>query len=65
MKIEIERESDGRWLADIPEFPGVTTYGPTPVKAVVNALQLALSVITDRIKHNEPVPKEWLDWSRE
>ena len=27
MKIEIEREEDGRWIAEIPELPGVMVYG--------------------------------------
>ena len=33
-KIEIDREDDGRWIADIPELPGVMCYGTTKEEAV-------------------------------
>lgn len=65
MKIQIDREADGRWIADIPALPGVTAYGNTPMFAAYSVMALARSVIADRLKHNEPVPKEWLGWSRE
>ena len=29
MRIEVDREEDGRWIAEIPELPGVTVYGST------------------------------------
>jgi len=54
--IEIERETDGRWLAHIPVLPGVMVYGATRVEAVANVQALALHVITDRLEHGEPVP---------
>ena len=57
MKIEIERESDGRWLAEIPELPGVMAYGDTKSAAVVKAETLALRVIADRMEHGETVPE--------
>ena len=28
--IDFEQEEDGRWIAEIPEIPGVLTYGVTP-----------------------------------
>jgi hypothetical protein len=31
--IEIEQEEDGRWIAEIPEIPGVLAYGVTPLQA--------------------------------
>jgi predicted RNase H-like HicB family nuclease len=44
MRIEIERE-DGRWVAEIPEIPGVMVYGDTRVQAIAKAEALALGVI--------------------
>jgi predicted RNase H-like HicB family nuclease len=32
-EIEFEREEDGRWIADIPELPGVMAYGSTKREA--------------------------------
>lgn len=54
--IEIDREEDGRWIADIPEMPGVTVYGETRQAAVINVRALALRVIADRLEHGEPTP---------
>ena len=45
MKIEIEREDDGRWLAEVPELPGVLTYGHTRQEVVNKAKALALRVL--------------------
>ncbi len=56
LTIEIERETDGRWLAYIPALPGVMVYGATRPEAVVNVKALALHVIADRMEHGEPVP---------
>jgi predicted RNase H-like HicB family nuclease len=56
MKIEIEREEDGRWIAEVPELPGVLVYGATEVEARNKAAVLALRVIADRIEAGEPVP---------
>lgn len=51
--IEIEREDDGRWLAEIPSLPGVLAYGPTEEGAFAAAEALALRVLADRIEHGE------------
>ena len=48
MKIEIEREEDGRWIAEIPELPGVMVYGDTRNQAISKAEALALRVLADR-----------------
>jgi predicted RNase H-like HicB family nuclease len=56
MKLEIEREDDGRWLADIPDLPGVMSYGKTREEAVARAKALALRVLADRLEHGEQVP---------
>jgi predicted RNase H-like HicB family nuclease len=56
MKIEIEREEDGRWIAEIPELPGVMVYGATRDQAISKAEALALRVLADRLDHGEVIP---------
>jgi predicted RNase H-like HicB family nuclease len=56
LKIEIEREQDGRWIGEVPELPGVLAYGATEAEVRVKTAALALRVIADRIEHGEPVP---------
>ncbi len=53
MQIEIEREADGRWLAEIPDLPGVMVYGQTKAEAVAKVKALALRVMADRLEHGE------------
>ena len=55
--IEHEREEDGRWLAEIPELPGVLAYGATPNEAMAKAEVLALRVLAERLEHNEAGPQ--------
>lgn len=50
MKIEIERETDGRWIAEISELPGVMVYGDTRKQAIAKAEALALRVMAGRIE---------------
>ena len=57
MKIEIEREDDGRWLAEIPDLPGVMVYGLTQAEAVAKVKALALRVMADRLEHGEAIPE--------
>ena len=51
--IELEREEDGRWLAQVSALPGVLAYGSSQQDAIVQATTLALRVIADRIVHGE------------
>ena len=55
--IEHEREEDGRWLAEVPELPGVLAYGKTRDEAMAKAEVLALRVLADRLEHNETGPQ--------
>jgi predicted RNase H-like HicB family nuclease len=57
MKIEIEREADGRWIAEIPELPGVMAYGDSRNEAISKAEALALRVLADRLEHGEVIPE--------
>lgn len=51
--IESEREDDGRWLAEVPELPGVLAYGATKAQALASAQVLALRVLAERLEHGE------------
>ncbi len=55
--IEHEREEDGRWLAEVPELPGVLAYGTTADEAMAKAEVLALRVLAERLEHNETGPE--------
>jgi predicted RNase H-like HicB family nuclease len=54
--IEVDQEDDGRWLAEIPELPGVLVYGQTRAEAIARVQALALRVLGDRLEHGETVP---------
>jgi predicted RNase H-like HicB family nuclease len=58
LKLETEREEDGRWLAEVVAMPGVLAYGATESEARAKATALALRVIADRLDHGEPLPRE-------
>ena len=53
LSIELDREEDGRWIAEIPDLPGVTSYGSSREEAISNTERLAIEVIAERIKHGE------------
>ena len=57
LTIEIEQEQDGRWLAEVPDLPGVLTYGQTRQEAIDRVQALTLRVLADRLDHGEPVPE--------
>jgi len=57
MKIEIEKEEDGRWIAEVPELPGVMAYGNSRNEAISKAEALALRVLADRLEHGEEIPE--------
>ena len=56
LKIELEREDDGRWVAEVPELPGVMTYGKDRGDALAQVQALALRVLADRLEHGEAAP---------
>ena len=56
LKIEVEREADGRWIAEVMDLPGCLAYGKTQADALAKAKALALRVLADRLEHGEPVP---------
>jgi len=58
LNIECEREEDGRWLAEVPELPGVLVYGATANEAMAKAEALALRVLAEHLETGEirPIP---------
>jgi predicted RNase H-like HicB family nuclease len=55
--VEVESETDGRWIAEVPELPGVLAYGRTREEAVARVQALALRVVADRLEHREAAPE--------
>ncbi|PIX95844.1 MAG: HicB family protein [Hydrogenophilales bacterium CG_4_10_14_3_um_filter_63_21] len=47
--IEYELEEDGRWLAEVPELPGVMAYGASADEAMSRA-----EVLAERVSAEEP-----------
>jgi len=54
--LELEQETDGRWIAEIPELPGVLAYGVTPLQAGARAKALALHVLAERMETEDSMP---------
>lgn len=51
--VEIDKEADGRWIAEVLELAGVLAYGETQDEAVAKVQALALRVVADRLEHGE------------
>lgn len=56
LTLEVEHEADGRFVAEVPELPGVLAYGTSEREAVSRAQALALRVLADRLENGEPAP---------
>jgi predicted RNase H-like HicB family nuclease len=57
-KVEVEREDNGRWIAEVSELPGVLVYGDSVDQARAKAQALALRVLADRLENGEAAPFE-------
>jgi predicted RNase H-like HicB family nuclease len=53
LSIELGREDDGRWLAEVPALPGTMCYGQSRSEAVAHVQSLALRVLAEPLAHNE------------
>lgn len=53
LHVELEQETDGRWIAEIPELPGVLVYGDTRDQATQKVQALALRVIADELERGQ------------
>ena len=56
-RVDVDREDDGRWLAEVPELPGVLAYGASAAEAQARVQALALRVVADRLEHGEAGPE--------
>jgi predicted RNase H-like HicB family nuclease len=56
MKVEIEQESDGRWIAEVPSLPGAMAYGQTRGEAVAKAEALVLRIMADKLPQRRVDP---------
>jgi len=57
LTIELEREADGRWIAEVPSLAGVLCYGRDREQAIARVQALALRVIAERLEHDEAPPE--------
>ncbi len=57
LRIEVERETDGRILASVPDLPGVMAYSDSEESAVRRVKSIALQVLADMIESGEEVPE--------
>jgi predicted RNase H-like HicB family nuclease len=55
--VELEQEVDGRWIAEVPELPGVLAYGRTREEAVRKVQAVSLRVLAERLEHGESLPQ--------
>jgi predicted RNase H-like HicB family nuclease len=58
LRIETELEEDGRWIAEVPQLPGVLAYGATAEEAATKAEALALRVLAERLEQGESKPND-------
>ena len=49
--IECEEEVDGRWIAEVPQLPGVLCYGKNADEAMAKVEVLALRAMAERLEH--------------
>ena len=61
--IQVEKEVDGRWIAEIENLPGVLAYGATKDEAIAKAEALALRVVAEKIEHGETGPDFTISFS--
>jgi predicted RNase H-like HicB family nuclease len=57
LQIGVEREDDGRFLASLPQLPGVMAYGDTEASAVRKAKAIALQVLAEMIESGDELPQ--------
>ena len=48
--VEFERETDKRWIADVPKLPGVMAYGKTKDEARKKVFAIALRTLADKVE---------------
>jgi predicted RNase H-like HicB family nuclease len=63
LRIEVEQEEDGRWIAEVHELPGALVYAVSRVEAITRAKTLALRVLADRLEEGSMSPTDVADIS--
>jgi predicted RNase H-like HicB family nuclease len=62
--IETELETDGRWIAEIPQVPGALAYGKTREEAINKAYAIALRVVADDVEQSQQDPPNSISFDR-
>jgi predicted RNase H-like HicB family nuclease len=57
MRIELEQEEDGRWIAEVPDVSGAMIYGNSRDEALARVKALVLRALADRLEHGESIPE--------
>lgn len=57
--VELEREEDGRWIAEVPALAGVLAYGRSRDEALARVEALALRLLAERLEHGEHAPEQF------
>ena len=57
MRVEVEQEQDGRWLAEVDGIPGALAYGASRKEAVSKVEALVLRILADKVEHGEATPQ--------
>jgi len=55
--VDLDRETDGRWIAEISALPGALCYGATKDEASRKVEALALRILADRLENGDDVPE--------
>jgi predicted RNase H-like HicB family nuclease len=56
IRVEVEREDDGRVLASAPDLPGVMADGNAEDEAIRRVKSIALQVLADMVENGEDIP---------
>jgi len=62
--VETELETDGRWIAEIPQVPGALAYGATKEEATNRAYAIALRSVADDVEHSQQDPPNSISLER-
>jgi predicted RNase H-like HicB family nuclease len=57
LRVEFDRETDGRWIAEVVDLPGVMAYGATREEALATVEALAVIVIAESYSPNRESTK--------
>ena len=57
MQVEVEQETDGRWIAEVPSIHGAMAYGVSHKEAIARVEVLVLRILADKVEHGEEAPQ--------